>query len=88
VLSVAHSGNKNPSSPFYRRIYQTVSGMCSTKPRCSVLADLVAFFWAIWLRREIENEWLMALSDVLSVLFGVIPAVLPGGWYGLLASTS
>jgi uncharacterized membrane protein HdeD (DUF308 family) len=38
---------------------------------------------AIWLRREIENEWLMVLSGVLSVLFGVILAVLPG--VGLLS---
>jgi uncharacterized membrane protein HdeD (DUF308 family) len=38
---------------------------------------------AISLRREIENEWLMILSGGLSVLFGVILAVLPG--VGLLS---
>ena len=38
---------------------------------------------AISLRREIENEWLMVLSGVLSVLFGLILAVLPG--VGLLS---
>ena len=38
---------------------------------------------AISLRREIENEWLMVISGVISVLFGVILAVLPG--VGLLS---
>jgi uncharacterized membrane protein HdeD (DUF308 family) len=38
---------------------------------------------AISLRRAIENEWLMVLSGVLSVLFGLILAVLPG--VGLLS---
>lgn len=58
-----------------------------------VLLYIIAF-WAIFtgvlevamaisLRREIENEWLMGLSGVLSVVFGVILAVLPG--VGLLS---
>lgn len=38
---------------------------------------------AISLRREIDNEWSMALSGVLSILFGVVLAVLPG--VGLLS---
>ncbi len=38
---------------------------------------------AISLRREPENEWLMVVSGVLSVLFGVILAALPG--VGLLS---
>jgi len=33
---------------------------------------------AISLRREIDNEWMMILGGGLSVLFGIIPAVLPG----------
>ena len=32
---------------------------------------------AISLRREIDNEWMMILGGGLSVLFGIIPAVLP-----------
>lgn len=58
-----------------------------------VLLYVIAF-WAIFtgvfevvmaisLRREIENEWLMGLGGVLSVLFGVVLAVLPG--VGLLS---
>jgi len=33
---------------------------------------------AISLRREIDNEWMMILGGGLSVLFGIIPAVLLG----------
>lgn len=54
----------------------------------------VIAFWAIFngilriveaisLRREIDNEWTMALSGVLSVVLGVILVVLPGA--GLLS---
>ena len=58
-----------------------------------VLLYVIAF-WAIFtgvlkivmsisLRWEIENEWLMGLSGVVSVLFGVVLAALPG--VGLLS---
>ena len=40
---------------------------------------------AISLRREIDNEWLMILGGALTVLFGVLLAVLPGA--GLLSLT-
>jgi uncharacterized membrane protein HdeD (DUF308 family) len=56
----------------------------------------VIAFWAIFtgvfeimaaisLRREIDNEWLMILGGALTVLFGVLLAVLPGA--GLLSLT-
>jgi uncharacterized membrane protein HdeD (DUF308 family) len=38
---------------------------------------------AIMLRREIENEWSIALSGVLSVILGIVLILLPGA--GLLA---
>jgi uncharacterized membrane protein HdeD (DUF308 family) len=40
---------------------------------------------AIMLRREIENEWSIALSGVLSVSLGIVLILLPGA--GLLAYT-
>jgi uncharacterized membrane protein HdeD (DUF308 family) len=40
---------------------------------------------AIMLRREIENEWSIALSGVLSVILGIVLLLLPGA--GLLAYT-
>jgi uncharacterized membrane protein HdeD (DUF308 family) len=49
----------------------------------AIFTGILKVVMAIWLRREIENEWLMVLSGVLSVLFGVILAVLPG--VGLLS---
>ena len=40
---------------------------------------------AIMLRREIENEWSIAFSGVLSVILGIVLILLPGA--GLLAYT-
>jgi uncharacterized membrane protein HdeD (DUF308 family) len=44
----------------------------------AIFTGLLKVITAIAFRREIENEWLMGLSGVLSVLFGVVIAVLPG----------
>lgn len=64
-------------------------------PGISALVMLyVIAFWAIFggalrivqaisLRREIDNEWTMALSGALSVVLGLVLAVLPG--VGLLS---
>jgi uncharacterized membrane protein HdeD (DUF308 family) len=49
----------------------------------AIFTGILKVIMAIWLRREIEDEWLMILSGVLSVLFGLILAVLPG--VGLLS---
>ena len=49
----------------------------------AISTGILKVVMAIWLRRELENEWLLVLSGVLSVLFGVILAVLPG--VGLLS---
>jgi len=49
----------------------------------AIFTGILKVVMAVSLRREIENEWLMILSGVLSVLFGVILAVLPG--VGLLS---
>jgi uncharacterized membrane protein HdeD (DUF308 family) len=38
---------------------------------------------AVSLRREIEGEWALFLVEILSVIFGIILAVLPG--VGLLS---
>jgi uncharacterized membrane protein HdeD (DUF308 family) len=48
----------------------------------AIFTGLLKVVMAIFFRREVENAWLMGLSGVLSVLFGVILAVLPGA--GLL----
>jgi uncharacterized membrane protein HdeD (DUF308 family) len=49
----------------------------------AVLTGVLKVIMAIWLRREIDNEWTMALSGVLWVLLGMVLAVLPG--VGLLS---
>jgi uncharacterized membrane protein HdeD (DUF308 family) len=49
----------------------------------AVLGGLIRIVGAILLRREIDNEWTMALSGVLWVLLGIVLTVLPG--VGLLA---
>jgi uncharacterized membrane protein HdeD (DUF308 family) len=49
----------------------------------AILTGILRVVLAISSRREVENAWLLVLSGVLSVIFGVILAVLPG--VGLLS---
>ena len=51
----------------------------------SILSGTARIVMAIMLRREIENEWSIALSGVLSVILGIVLVLLPGA--GLLAYT-
>jgi uncharacterized membrane protein HdeD (DUF308 family) len=51
----------------------------------AILSGIARIIMAIMLRREIENEWSIALSGVLSVILGVVLILLPGA--GLLAYT-
>lgn len=51
----------------------------------AILTGVLKVVMSVWLRREIDNEWTMALSGVLWVLLGVVLAVLPG--VGLLSLT-
>ena len=50
-----------------------------------ILSGIARIVMAIMLRREIENEWSIALSGVLSVILGIVLVLLPGA--GLLAYT-
>ena len=49
----------------------------------AIFTGLLKVVMAVAFRRRIENEWLMGLSGMLSVLFGVVLAVWPGA--GLLS---
>jgi len=49
----------------------------------SIITGILQIVGAIRLRREIEGEWALILGGVLSVIFGVLLAVLPGP--GILA---
>jgi uncharacterized membrane protein HdeD (DUF308 family) len=49
----------------------------------AIFTGLLKVVMAISFRREIENEWLMVLGGVLSMLFGIILGALPG--VGLLS---
>lgn len=49
----------------------------------AIFTGLLKIIMAIAFRREVENAWLMGLSGALSILFGIILAVLPGA--GLLS---
>src|SRR4051812_36245410 len=51
----------------------------------TILSGIARIVMVIMLRREIENEWSIALSGVLSVILGIILILLPGA--GLLAYT-
>ena len=49
-----------------------------------ILSGIARIVMAIMLRREIENEWSIALSGVLSVVLGIVLILLPGA--GLASS--
>ena len=49
----------------------------------TILSGITRIAMAIMLRREIEHEWSIALSGVLSVILGIVLILLPGA--GLLA---
>jgi uncharacterized membrane protein HdeD (DUF308 family) len=51
----------------------------------AILSGIARIVMAIMLRREIENEWSIALSGVLSVVLGIVLILLPAA--GLLAYT-
>jgi uncharacterized membrane protein HdeD (DUF308 family) len=51
----------------------------------AILSGIARIVMAIMLRREIENEWSIALSGVLSIILGIVLVLLPGA--GLLAYT-
>src|ERR687885_1101628 len=51
----------------------------------AILSGIARIVMAIMLRRQIENEWSIALSGVLSVILGIVLVLLPGA--GLLAYT-
>ena len=51
----------------------------------AILTGVLKVVMAVWLRREIDNEWAMALSGVLWVLLGIVLAVMPG--VGVLSFT-
>jgi uncharacterized membrane protein HdeD (DUF308 family) len=44
----------------------------------AIITGVIEIVLAIELRREIEGEWAMIAGGVVSVLFGIILAVLPG----------
>ncbi|PRY00567.1 HdeD family acid-resistance protein [Allonocardiopsis opalescens] len=44
----------------------------------AIVTGALRIAMAVRLRREIANEWLLVLSGVLAVLFGVVVAVAPG----------
>lgn len=49
----------------------------------AILGGIIRIVAAISLRREIDNEWAMVLGGILSIIFGLVLAVLPG--VGLLS---
>jgi uncharacterized membrane protein HdeD (DUF308 family) len=51
----------------------------------AIFTGIARIVMAITLRREIENEWSIGLSGVLSVILGIVLILLPGA--GLLAYT-
>ena len=44
----------------------------------AIATGVMSIIAAVRLRRQIEGEWLLALSGVMSVVFGVLAAIFPG----------
>jgi uncharacterized membrane protein HdeD (DUF308 family) len=61
----------------------TALGLLWTIAAWAVVTGVLEVFAAIRLRREIDREWLLALSGVLSVVFGLLLVVWPAA--GVLA---
>lgn len=51
----------------------------------AIFSGIARIVMAVMLRREIENEWSIALSGMLSVVLGIVLVLLPGA--GLVAYT-
>ena len=61
----------------------------------SIIVGVMQIVGAIQLRKEIEGEWLLVLSGLLSIAFGIMLIVQPDagavavvwiiGWYAILA---
>ena len=61
----------------------------------AIIVGVLQVWVAVQLRKEIQNEWLLALSGLLSIAFGVLVIASPGagalsavwmiGWFALLA---
>jgi uncharacterized membrane protein HdeD (DUF308 family) len=61
----------------------------------AIIVGVLQVWGAVQLRKEIQNEWLLALSGLLSIAFGVLVIAAPGagalsvvwmiGWFALLA---
>lgn len=44
----------------------------------AIVTGILEIIAAIQLRKEIENEWLLAIAGVASILFGILAAIRPG----------
>ncbi len=64
----------------------------------AIFVGILKLFGAVRLRRAIHGEWLLVLNGVLSMLFGLLILVFPGGgllsvvwligWYAILRGTA
>ncbi len=44
----------------------------------AIVTGILEIIAAVQLRKEIENEWLLAIAGIASVLFGILAAIRPG----------
>ncbi|WP_315789299.1 HdeD family acid-resistance protein [Fischerella sp. JS2] len=44
----------------------------------AIVTGILEIIAAIQLRKEIENEWLLAIAGIASILFGILVAIRPG----------
>jgi uncharacterized membrane protein HdeD (DUF308 family) len=64
----------------------------------SIVVGVLQIVGAIQLRKEIDGEWLLALSGIISILFGAVLLIYPGagalamiwtiGWFAILVGCS